>query len=115
MDSFDTWFESIWGKPAVFFDAIPCCMATVDDVRSAWNAGRNETKQHAAIAAEQAAEIERLRAKLAEANDYINRLRDMLTDSHPCIDPSRDACNCILCELVIRERQQAALAAKEGE
>lgn len=76
---------------------------------------RADIERHIAIASEHATECERLRAKLAEANDYINRLRDMLTDSHPCIDPSRDACNCILCELVIRERQQAALAAKEGE
>ena len=58
-------------------------------------------------------DVERLRAELAKANGYINRLRDMLTDANPCIDPSRDACNCILCELVSRDRQQAALAAKE--
>ena len=58
---------------------------------------------------------DRLRAELAKANGYINRLRDMLTDANPCIDPSRDACNCILCELVSRDRQQAALDKEEGK
>jgi len=76
---------------------------------------RHDIERHIAIASEHATECERLRAKLAEANDYINRLRDMLTDAHPCIDPSRDACNCILCELVSRDRQQAALDKEEGK
>ena len=76
---------------------------------------RHDIERHIAIASEHATECERLRAELAEANDYINRLRDMLTDAHPCIDPSRDACNCILCELVSRDRQQAALDKEEGK
>lgn len=75
---------------------------------------RADIERHIAIASEHATECERLRAKLAEANDYINRMRDILTAAHPCTDPSRDACGCILCELVSRERQRAALAAKEG-
>ena len=77
-------------------------------------------------------EIERLRTELKRANGDINKLCDMnrylerlLRDARPCIDPARaghsaalgtrDACNCILCELVSRERQKAALDKEEGK